>query len=188
MKQRLGVGAALLKDPAFLILDEPTNGLDPQGMAEMRTLIRGLGEKGHTVLLSSHLLGEVEQICDRIGVIRTGHLVAEGTVAELQQRGDGLIVRVEPQERAQEILTTLPYVDSIRSVDGAVRATVDPERAAEINRILVNAGLVVSELRPAGRSLEEAFFELTSTNGNGGPATTVDDTLAADTETERRAA
>ena len=167
MKQRLGVGAALLKDPAFLILDEPTNGLDPQGMAEMRALIRQLGNEGRSVLLSSHLLGEIEQICDRVGVIREGELIAEGTVAELQQRGQGIVVRAEPRARARELLAGLPFVDDVRATDGAVRVTVDPEHAAEINTALVRAGLAVSELRPAGRSLEEAFFELTGRGENG---------------------
>ncbi|HEX5617550.1 MAG TPA: ATP-binding cassette domain-containing protein, partial [Solirubrobacteraceae bacterium] len=80
MKQRLGIAAALLKDPELLLLDEPTNGLDPAGMAEMRDFIRSLGAGGRTVLLSSHLMGEVELVCDRVGVIRAGSLVAEGTV------------------------------------------------------------------------------------------------------------
>ncbi|HVX47466.1 MAG TPA: ABC transporter ATP-binding protein, partial [Mycobacteriales bacterium] len=84
MKQRLGVAAALLKDPELLILDEPTNGLDPQGMADMRDLIRRLGSEGHTVMLSSHMLGEVQQICDRVGVINEGRLMREGTVAQLR--------------------------------------------------------------------------------------------------------
>jgi ABC-type multidrug transport system ATPase subunit len=169
MKQRLGVGAALLKDPAFLILDEPTNGLDPQGMAEMRALIHELGREGRTVLLSSHLLGEIEQICDRVGVIRAGRLIAEGTVAELQQRGQGIVVRAEPQAQAQELMARLPFVSDVRATDGAVRVRVAPERAAEINKVLVVAGLSVSELRPAGRSLEEAFFELTGGGENGAP-------------------
>ena len=85
MKQRLGVAAALLKDPELLILDEPTNGLDPAGMADMRELIRSLGQGRRTVILSSHLMGEVEQVSDRVGVIRDGSLVAEGTVEELRR-------------------------------------------------------------------------------------------------------
>src|SRR5881628_1616628 len=87
MKQRLGVAAALLKEPELLVLDEPTNGLDPAGMAEMRTLVAELKRRGHTVLLSSHLLGEVQQICDRVGVISRGRLLREGTVAELRAGG-----------------------------------------------------------------------------------------------------
>src|SRR5680860_965655 len=90
MKQRLGVAAALLKDPPLLMLDEPTNGLDPAGMADMRRLIRQLGNEGRTVLLSSHLMNEVEQVCDRVGVIARGKIVAEGTVSDL--RGDAALL------------------------------------------------------------------------------------------------
>ena len=160
MKQRLGVAAALLKGPELLILDEPTNGLDPKGMADMRGLIRRLGKGERTVLLSSHLLGEVEQICDRIGVISKGSLVAEGTIAELRGR-EGIIVRATPIEEAAQIAERLAGVEEVRVNDGALRLTTDPERAAEINAKLVSAGLRVSELRPAEQSLEELFLELT---------------------------
>src|SRR5438105_13362613 len=102
MKQRLGVAAALVKEPDLLILDEPTNGLDPQGIVEMRHLIRELGRGERTVLLSSHLLNEVEQICDRIGVIQKGDLVAEGTVDEVRGQSAALLVRAEPAGRARE--------------------------------------------------------------------------------------
>ncbi len=160
MKQRLGVAAALLKDPDLLVLDEPTNGLDPKGMADMRDLIRRLGKGDRTVLLSSHLLGEVEQICDRVGVISKGSLVAEGSVAELRGK-QGLLVRAEPIEEAARIAEKLVGVEEVAELGGALRLTTDPERAAEINAKLVSAGLRVSELRPAGQSLEEAFLELT---------------------------
>jgi ABC-type multidrug transport system ATPase subunit len=160
MKQRLGVAAALLKDPELLILDEPTNGLDPKGMADMRALVRELGRDERTVLLSSHLLSEVEQICDRVGVIHKGKLVAEGAVAEL--RGDeGLLVRAEPVEEARQIAERLAGVEGVVVTDGMLRLTADPGRAAEINAKLVSAGLRVSELRPAEQSLEEVFLELT---------------------------
>jgi ABC-type multidrug transport system ATPase subunit len=160
MKQRLGVAAALLKDPELLILDEPTNGLDPKGMADMRALVRELGSGERTVLLSSHLLGEVEQICDRVGVIHKGILVAEGTIAELRGEG-GLLVRAEPFEEARQIAERLEGVEGVRVVDGMLRLATDPGSAAEINAKLVSAGLRVSELRPAEQSLEEVFLELT---------------------------
>jgi ABC-type multidrug transport system ATPase subunit len=160
MKQRLGVAAALLKDPELLILDEPTNGLDPKGMADMRDLVRRLGQGNRTVLLSSHLLGEVEQICDRVGVIRRGKLVAQGTLSELRG-GEGLLVRAEPLDKAHFIAARLDGVEEANVLDGVLRLTVDPARAAEINRKLVAAGLDVSELRPAEQSLEEVFLELT---------------------------
>lgn len=160
MKQRLGVAAALLKDPELLILDEPTNGLDPKGMADMRRLIRTLGTGDRTVLLSSHLLGEVEQICDRVGVIQKGKLVAQGTVSELRGR-EGLLVRAEPVEYAHEIAKRLAGVEEVKETDGMLRLTTDPGRAAEINAKLVSAGLRVSEIRPSEQSLEEVFLELT---------------------------
>ncbi len=160
MKQRLGVAAALLKDPELLILDEPTNGLDPQGMADMRRLIRDLGQGERTVLLSSHLLGEVEQICDRVGVIQKGALVTEGTVAELRGQA-GLFVRAEPIEEAARIAERLAGVEKVEQTDGLLRLTIEPEKAAEINGKLVEAGLRVSELRPAEQSLEDVFLQLT---------------------------
>ena len=169
MKQRLGVAAALLKDPDLLILDEPTNGLDPQGIVEMRELVRGIGTGNRTVLLSSHQLGEVEQICDRVGVIRQGKMVAEGTVAELRGQ-TGLTVVAMPEQRAGEILVRLLGNDNVRREDGRLRLTADPGRAAEINRTLVQAGIDVSELRAGERSLEQIFFELT---GDGATAAAV---------------
>src|SRR5205807_1188021 len=106
MKQRLGVAAALLKDPDLLILDEPTNGLDPQGMAEMRKLIKDISHSDRTVLISSHLLGEVEQICDRVGVISNGRLVTQSTVQELVGE-KGVLVKAQPVEQAEDVLTRM---------------------------------------------------------------------------------
>ena len=161
MKQRLGVAAALLKDPELLILDEPTNGLDPSGMAEMRALIRSLGQGGRTVVLSSHLMGEVEQVSDRVGVIRAGALVAEGTVDELRGRA-GLRVRAQPLEEARALLARQPGVESVTRDDGALSVTADPGLAADLNRALVSAGIAVSELTTDRSSLEDVFFELTA--------------------------
>jgi ABC-type multidrug transport system ATPase subunit len=160
MKQRLGVAAALLKDPELLILDEPTNGLDPAGMAEMRTFIRGLGRGRRTVLLSSHLMTEVEQICDRVGVIRGGALVGEGTVSELRGR-ETLRVRAEPVAEAERLLATLPAVERVTVADGGLNVAADPARASAINQALVEAGIAVSELRREQASLEQVFLELT---------------------------
>jgi ABC-2 type transport system ATP-binding protein len=160
MKQRLGVAAALLKDPDLLILDEPTNGLDPQGMAEMRKLIKDIGQGERTVLLSSHLLGEVEQICDRVGVISNGKLVKQSTVQDLLGE-EGVLVRAQPIDQAQEILTRMYGADAISRQDGALRLKTKPENSVEINRSLTSAGISVSELRPFERSLEEVFFQLT---------------------------
>jgi ABC-2 type transport system ATP-binding protein len=160
MKQRLGVAAALLKNPELLILDEPTNGFDPQGMAEMRTLIRRLGEDRRSVLLSSHLLGEVDQVCDRVGIVNHGRLVAESSVAELRQR-DGLVVRAAPLDRARDLLQDLLGVDAVTRVDGELRLATSPERAGDISLRLAGAGVAVTELRTHERSLEDVFFQLT---------------------------
>ncbi len=160
MKQRLGVAAALLKDPELLILDEPTSGLDPQGMAEMRKLIKDIGQGNRTVLLSSHLLAEVEQICDRVGVISGGKLVTQSTVQDLL--GDeGVLVRAQPIDRAYDLLTSMFGVAAVSRKDGFIRLQTDPAGSLEINSRLMAAGIGVSELRPFERSLEEAFFQLT---------------------------
>jgi ABC-type multidrug transport system ATPase subunit len=167
MKQRLGVAAALLKDPELLILDEPTNGLDPAGMAEMRDFMRSLGEGGRTLVLSSHLMGEIEQVCDRVGVIRDGSLVAEGTVEQLRGRA-GLRVRAEPLSEAARVVEAIPAVDAVTSVDGVLDVAVDTAQAPVINRALVEAGIAVSALYPQKASLEDVFLELT-TNGDQRP-------------------
>ncbi|WP_035769147.1 ATP-binding cassette domain-containing protein [Arthrobacter castelli] len=163
MKQRLGVAAALLGDPQLLILDEPTNGLDPAGMADMRALIRRVAEFGRTVLLSSHLLGEVQQICDRVGVISDGRLLEEGTVADL--RGASAIrVVASPVEAAEQVVEQLFGPDAIaRQQDGSLQLDVDADRPAEITAALVHAGVEVREIRPVERTLEEVFLEMTGT-------------------------
>lgn len=164
MKQRLGVAAALLKDPELLILDEPTNGLDPAGMADMRDLIRKLGSGERTVLLSSHLLREVEQICDRVGVISRGSLIAEGTVEELRGKGT-LLVAAKPLDRARERVEQLLGPERVEALDGTLRLDADPATAGRINRELVGANIEVTELRPVERTLEEAFLQMTDRKG-----------------------
>jgi ABC-type multidrug transport system ATPase subunit len=165
MKQRMGIAAALIKEPELLILDEPTNGLDPQGMADVRGLITELGKGERTVLVSSHLLGEVEQMCTRIGVIQKGRFVAEGTIDELRGAAT-LTVRAEPAEAATRVLADAAGADNVRRLDsGAFSVKVDLKRTAEINRMLVQAGVDVTELTTSERSLEDVFIELTGTEG-----------------------
>jgi ABC-2 type transport system ATP-binding protein len=163
MKQRLGVAAALLKEPPLLMLDEPTNGLDPAGMADMRKLIRRLGNEGTTVLLSSHLMGEVEQVCDRVGIIAKGRIVFEGTVNDL--RGDEVVLaRVSEPLRARQLVAGLPGVGAVEIAGTALRiagAGMDTPDPAAINTRLVEAGIAVRELRSDRRSLEQVFLELT---------------------------
>ena len=158
MKQRLGVAAALLKDPELVILDEPTNGLDPAGMRDMRDLVRRLGTGERTVLLSSHQLGEVEQICDRVGILSGGRLVAERTVRELRGRQE-MVVVADPVEAAVAAIEALGA--TARRDGDELHVPVGPDRVPEVTRALVGAGVAVYRLQPAERALEDVFFELT---------------------------
>jgi ABC-2 type transport system ATP-binding protein len=166
MKQRLGVAAAMLGDPDLLILDKPTNGLDPAGVADMRALLRRVVERGQTVLLSSHLLGEVQQICNRVGVISGGRLLVESTVAEL--RGESaVLVRAEPVAEAARAAGRLCGDEAVTvGHDDALHVRMSTERSAELTRALVHAGIAVHEVRPVERTLEEVFFEMTDDNPN----------------------
>ncbi|WP_326943912.1 ABC transporter ATP-binding protein [Amycolatopsis sp. NBC_01307] len=160
MKQRLGLAAALLKVPELVVLDEPTNGLDPAGMADMRVTLRKLAADGCTVLLSSHLLAEVEQICDRVGVLDHGRLVAETTVPDLRA-GGALRVVAGPLDQARAHLGRLLGADRVHADGAALELDVDPGEAGRINAALVGAGLDVSELRWREPDLEQTFLALT---------------------------
>jgi ABC-2 type transport system ATP-binding protein len=162
MKQRLGVAAALLKDPELVVLDEPTNGLDPAGMRDMRELVRSLGADGRTVLLSSHLMAEVQQICDRVGVINHGRMVVESSVADLRA-GTELVVAGTPSDVARASLEAMPEVEQVRPVAAgtALRVRVDERHTAAVTRTLVTAGVAVTEVRRDDRQLEDVFFEMT---------------------------
>lgn len=170
MKQRLGVAAALMGDPELIILDEPTNGLDPAGMADMRALVVDLARGGQTVLLSSHLLAEVQEICHRVGVINDGRLLRESTVAELRG-GVSLRVRATPEPEALAVAMRLAGDDGVRrDTDGGLLLTLPADRAPDVARALVDAGVDVHEITAAERSLEEVFFEMTSQHHKEIPA------------------
>jgi ABC-2 type transport system ATP-binding protein len=157
MRQRLGIAAALLADPAVLILDEPANGLDPEGIRWMRELLRGHADRGGTVLLSSHLLGEVEHTVDRLVVIGAGRVVADGPIGTLLA-GDGVRVRtLEPDALAGALRGAGLSV----SADGPA-LTVAGATAEQVGRIAAAGGHVLTDLRPADRGLEDLFFQLTA--------------------------
>lgn len=159
MKQRLGVGVALLGGPDLLILDEPTNGLDPAGMTQMRDLITELAADGHTVLLSSHLLAEVQQICDRVGVISGGQLLTQSTVAELRG-SSSLLVRADPAEAAYPAVRHVVGGKAMLTARG-IQVEADAAVAPQIARAVVASGADLFELRTEEKSLEEVFFEMT---------------------------
>ena len=164
MKQRLGLAAALMHDPELLVLDEPTNGLDPAGMREFRELIRELGSQGKTVFVSSHLLGEVEQMCDDVGIVKSGRLLTQGSVAEMLGGGQTLEMRVTDEDAAMRVLGALDFVSNVRQSDGRVVVDAPPERAADLSRALGEAQVWLYELRPRESSLEEVFLEVTGEN------------------------
>jgi ABC-2 type transport system ATP-binding protein len=166
MRQRLGIALALVGRPEVLVLDEPTNGLDPPGMREIRELLRRLADDGVTVFVSSHLLFEVEAMCDRVGVLAGGRLIAEGTPAELRAPGELLRIEVDDTTRASEVLARFRGLEVESEVNGSLRVTLaDGLDPAEVNRMLVGAGVAVRALVPERRSLEEVFMALIEGSG-----------------------
>ncbi len=166
MRQRLGIATALIGDPGVLILDEPANGLDPAGIRWMRDLLRGYADRGGTVLLSSHLLHEIEVIADDIVMIGNGRIVSQGTKAELLHAA-GTVVRATDLDHLQRALGGLGIAAS-RSEDGALRTDVDPTM---VGKVALEAGIAVTELRTADAGLEDMFLELTSTSQREGTVT-----------------
>jgi ABC-2 type transport system ATP-binding protein len=172
MRQRLGLAAALLKDPDLLILDEPANGLDPAGIKEFRELIRSLGAEGRTVFVSSHLLGEVQQMCDRVAIIARGRLVTQGSVDEVLRLGHTakLLVRVPDAGIATQVLGRAGIVAS--AYDPTTRllhVDLAPADGARVTEVLAREGIFVSELRPQEVDLETVFLELTEGDAGASP-------------------
>lgn len=163
MKQRLGIAAALLPDPELLILDEPTNGLDPAGIVEIRTLLRSLGRSGRTVIVSSHLMAEIEAACDWIVVIRFGELMFSGPIGDLLARTRAHIdIRAEHDEDHPRLLAALTEAGSTVTTDGdLLRVAADASRSAELNRAAAAAGITLARLLVVQDSLEEIFLEMT---------------------------
>jgi ABC-2 type transport system ATP-binding protein len=168
MRQRLGVARALLADPELLILDEPTNGLDPAGIHEFRLMIRSFVAEGRTVLLSSHLLGEVERICHHAAIVDRGRVVAQGSIAELAGRAEqAILVATSDDEEALAIVSMHGAVSAIDLDAEGLRISLQPDvdaRAAadDISRRLVEGGLAIRRFERPRASLEERFLEVTS--------------------------
>ena len=159
MKQRLGIAAALLGSPRLIILDEPTNGLDPAGIVEIRALIRTLASDGNrTIILASHLLNEVEQVCDRVGVLARGRLLYSGPVAEMGAPAR-VRIRTTDDDRAVSLLRAAGWPVESHAGDGLEIAAA-PGREWQITRDLADAGVYVSEMRPQGGTLEAGFMEV----------------------------
>ncbi len=161
MKQRLGIASTLLRDPELIILDEPTNGLDPAGTREVRELIPRLAREGRAVFLCSHLLHEVQAVSDRVAIVKKGRMVAQGTVAELLGSGQYLRMRAADNDALTRALAGVPFVSGVERVDGFVRAAAPAEKAAELNMALATQGVYLSELSPWSMDLERVFLDLT---------------------------
>ena len=162
MKQRLGIAYTLLGDPDMLLLDEPTNGLDPAGMAEVRDLIRHLGGSGRVVLLSSHVLHEVEQVCDSLAILSNGKLIAQGEVADLLSRGrERIRMRTTDNARAVQVLSSLEWVEHVTSDDNSILVTAPSDRSSELSAALSESEIYVTEMAVPRMSLEQYFLEVT---------------------------
>jgi ABC-2 type transport system ATP-binding protein len=161
MKHRLGLAYSLLGDPELLLLDEPTNGLDPSGMAEVRQLLRELGDGERTVVLASHLLNEVEQVCDNVAILSKGRVIAEGGVSDLIGRRDRLRLSTTDDAAARRVMAELDWVGSVVDGDGAMLVEVAPRRAGELSEVLARVAVYPTELQTVVTSLEQYFLEVT---------------------------
>ncbi|MEV4635946.1 ATP-binding cassette domain-containing protein [Actinoplanes sp. NPDC049548] len=181
MKQRLAVASALLKNPKLLILDEPANGLDPGGIREMRTLMRNLAESGMTVVLSSHILGEIQLICDSVTIIAAGRRVAAGSVADVlaQHAGSSVRVRVETIAELPTAASALREAGAHVALETDHLMVSNANQPSAITRVLAQRGIYVSELAPVAVDLESVFLELTGTAPVEGEHRQVDQTVMA---------
>ncbi len=175
MKQRLGIASALLTDPELVLLDEPTNGLDPAGMYEIRQLIQRLAALGKTIFISSHLLNEVQQVCNRVAILQKGNLIKQGNVRELLRGKEQVVVRLDAEtglERAREVLELARergadwigrmYVEQDRMGVETLHIDAPKQRSAEINQLLGQHEIFAAELHPYEGSLEDVYLQLTT--------------------------
>jgi ABC-2 type transport system ATP-binding protein len=161
MKQRLGIASTLLRDPELIILDEPTNGLDPAGTKEIRDLIPKLAHESRAIMLCSHLLHEVELVCNNVAIIKQGVVIANAPIKELLSQGNQLQIRVNNIEQTTAILRGLPWVKSIKREGNYLMIDVPRDHGADINQALAEKGIFASELVNRTTSLESVFLQLT---------------------------
>jgi ABC-2 type transport system ATP-binding protein len=170
MRQRLGIAGALLRNPKLMLLDEPTTGLDPGGMRDMRQLVRRLAGEGITVVLSSHLLSEVEELCNRVAIVRRGSMVYEGHLDELRRTaGSGYRLRTTDDALAERVCRAQPGVTNVRpgAAGGELRFTAEEPTVGELSVALVESGAAILALAPEHATLEELFFRLTEGDEDG---------------------
>jgi ABC-2 type transport system ATP-binding protein len=175
MRQRLGIAAALLRDPKLLLLDEPATGLDPAGMRDMRLLIRRLADQGMTVLLSSHLMNEVEELCNRVAIVRSGRIVYEGEISALK-RGASTAYRLETtdDERALAVCRAQAGIADVKHEAGHITFEADEAAVAALSQALVESGALIRAMAPQTVTLEDVFFSLTEGDALQQPASTAE--------------
>lgn len=161
MKQRLALAATMLNDPELIVLDEPANGLDPQGMREIREIIGLLAERGRTIFLSSHLLWEVERTCTHVAIVRKGRIVRSGAVSEIAGDKVTALVKSDDDEALRAALAEYGGAEAVRPGDGGTLVDLESGDLADLNRHLAGRGVFVSHLARRKRSLEDAFIDLT---------------------------
>jgi ABC-2 type transport system ATP-binding protein len=162
MRQRLGIASALLRRPRLLLLDEPTTGLDPAGMRDMRRLVRRLATEGITILLSSHLLYEVEELCNRVAIIRSGQIVYQGELRDLMARAASrFVLRATEPERAGLVCQAQAGIDAVAATNGEIRFSADDDAVAALSIALGQARIGVTALVPERETLEDLFLGLT---------------------------
>ena len=167
MKQRLAIAAALLNDPEVLILDEPTNGLDPQGIIQIRELIIKIAEQGTTIILASHLLDEVEKVCSHVVVLNQGKMLYAGSVDQMNSSFGSIVVSAANMESLEYTLKTLPFISKVTHENSKLLAVLTEEKdPADINKILFEHGIVVNHLVKRKESLEHQFFQLIQNQNN----------------------
>ncbi|MBT8202866.1 MAG: AAA family ATPase, partial [Acidimicrobiia bacterium] len=166
MKHRLGIAYALLGDPEVLLLDEPTNGLDPAGMAEVRSLLRRLGTGERTIVLASHLLNEVEQVCDQVAILARGRVVAEGEVREIIGRRERFRLTTTDDAAARTVLESVEWIDSVVAEADGLLVEAPEDRAGDVSRTLAAAGIYPTRLLQITTSLEQYFLEVTGEDGS----------------------
>lgn len=185
MRQRLGIAAALLREPKLLLLDEPTTGLDPAGMRDMRLLIQRLAREGITIVLSSHLLAEVEEICNRVAIVDAGKIVYEGEIADLKgAAGTTYRLATTDDELALSVCRSQPGIGEVRINHGRISFAAEEGAVASLSGALVEAGALIHSLTPQTATLEDLFFSLTE-GGDGQVAGTGDEASAAGGLAER---
>jgi ABC-2 type transport system ATP-binding protein len=164
MRQRLGIARCLIAEPDLLILDEPMNGLDPAGIHEFRDFVRAFVAEGRTIVLSSHLLDEVEKTCDHVAIVDRGRVAAQGSIAEFRAGGGhSLVLEVDDTRAALALVARHPAVERVVDDGTTLRVALsDPAAVSDLNRRLVTEGVAVRRLEPARASLEQRFLEITT--------------------------